>query len=178
MHKDNIHKDFIDKAIANIVLVYKILYTFVITRELGLNNDSSTDTYINSAGLSANDIFDKNIRDLKIKFGIHNISTENNRLPNMYWMPKIHKNPIKAKFIIAFPKFSIIPSSETITSVCPLCFGQTQTYNGKCKFFTDVNTFWIVQNNKSVIDAMNGLNKRRKATSVSTFDVSILCTKL
>ena len=45
-------------------------------------------------------------------------------------------------------------------------------------FFTGVNTFWVVQNNKAVIDAMNRLNKRRKATSVSTFDISTLYTKL
>ena len=45
-------------------------------------------------------------------------------------------------------------------------------------FFTGFNTFWVVQNNKAVIDAMNGLNKRRKATSISTFDISTLYTKL
>ena len=49
-------------------------------------------------------------------------------------------------------------------------FKQTQTYNDKCRFFTAVNTFSVVQNNKPVIDAINGLNKRRKTTSVSTFD--------
>ena len=74
----------------------------VITRELGLNNNLSTDTYKNAGGLSENDIIDGNIGDLKIKFGIDNISIEN-RLPNMYWMPKMHKNPIKARFIIVSP---------------------------------------------------------------------------
>ena len=68
---DNIHKDFvvvpIDKATGNIALVCKRFYASVITRELGLNNNSSTDTYGNAGGLSANDIIDKNIRDLKIK---------------------------------------------------------------------------------------------------------------
>ena len=44
--------------------------------------------------------------------------------------------------------------------------------------FTDVNTFWVVQNNKAVTDAMNGLNKRRKSTSVSNFDFFTLYTKL
>ena len=57
-------------------------------------------------------------------------------------------------------------------------FRQIQTYNDKCRFFTGVNTFWVVQNNKSVIDAMNGLNKRRKATSVSAFEFSTLYTEL
>ena len=49
----NIYKDFvvipIDKATGNIVLVCKRFYASVITRELGLNNNSSTDTY-NNAG--------------------------------------------------------------------------------------------------------------------------------
>ena len=45
---DNTHKDFvvvrIDKASGNIALVSKRFYASVITRELGLNNNSSTDT--------------------------------------------------------------------------------------------------------------------------------------
>ena len=48
------------------------------------------------------------------------------------------------------------------------------TRNNKCRFFAGVNTFWVVQTNKPVIDAMNELNKRRKATSVSTFDICTL----
>ena len=92
-------------------------------------------------------------------------------------MPKMHKNPIKARFITASPKSSTKPLAGTITSIFRLVFRKIQTYNGKCRFFTGVNTFWVVQNNKLVIDAMNGLNKRRKATSVSTFDFSTLYTK-
>ena len=115
---DSMHKDFvvlsIDKATGNIDLVCKSFYASVITRELGLNNDSTTDTYNNIGGLSENDIIDKNVRDLKIKFGIENIPIENHRLPNMYWMPKMHKSPVKARFIIASPKFSIKPLASTI----------------------------------------------------------------
>ena len=96
----------------------------------------------------------------------------------MYWMLKKHKNRLKARFIIAFPKSSIKPLARTITSVFRLFFRQIQTCNDKCRFFTGVHIFWVVQNNKPVTDVMNGLNKRRKATSVSTFDVSTLYTKL
>ena len=180
---DNIHTGFvvvpIDKAGGNIALVCKTFYASVITRELGLNNNSSTDTCKNAGGLSANCIIDGNIIDLKIKFGIDNIPIENHRLPNMYWMPKMYGNPIKARFIIASPKSSIKPLARTITSVFRLFFRQIQTYNDKCRFFTGVNTFWVVQNNKPVVtDAMKLLNKRMKATSVSTFDFSTLYSKL
>ena len=77
---DNINKDFvvvpIDKETGNVVLVCKRFYVSVITRELGLNNNLSTDIYNNACGLTGNDIIDKNIRDLKIKFGIENIPIE------------------------------------------------------------------------------------------------------
>ena len=46
---------------------------------LGLNNNLYADTYNNAAGLCANDIIDKNARDLKIEFVIDNIPIENNR---------------------------------------------------------------------------------------------------
>ena len=77
----------------------------------------------------------------KIKFGIDNIPVENLQLPNMYWMPKMHKNPTKARFIIASPKSSIKPLARTILSVFHLFFRQIQTYNDKCRFFIGVNTF-------------------------------------
>ena len=68
--------------------------------------NSSTDVYNNAGGFSANEIIVKNIWDLKIKFGIDNIPIENHRLPNLYWMTKMHKNFIKGRFIIACPKSS------------------------------------------------------------------------
>ena len=58
---------------------------------------------------------------MKIKFGIDNIPIENHRLPNMYWVPNMHKNPIKARFIIGSPKSSIKPLARPITSVFRLC---------------------------------------------------------
>ena len=76
----------IDKATGTIALACERFYASVIAGELGLNNNSSIDTYNNADGLSANDIIDKNMRDLKIKFGIDNIPIENHRLPNMYWI--------------------------------------------------------------------------------------------
>ena len=96
----------------------------------------------------------------------------------MYWMPKMHKNPIEARFIIVSPKSSIESLARTIMSVFHLFFRQIRTYNDKCNFFTGVNTFWVVQNNKPVIGAMNGFNKRKKATSISTYDFSTLYIKL
>ena len=72
---------------------------------------------INAGSLSANDIIDKNIKKLKSKFGIDNIPIETDQLSNVYWIPKMHKNPIKARIIVVSPKFSIKPLVSTIRSV-------------------------------------------------------------
>ena len=109
--------------------------------------------------MSAVDNINKNIIYLKTKFGTGNITIENHRLPIMYWMHKIHKNPIKARFIIASPKCSTKPLLKTLITIFRLFFRKIQTYNDKCRLFRDMNTFWVVQNNKPVTDAMNQLNK-------------------
>ena len=51
-------------------------------------------------------------------------------------------------------------------------------YNNKSRFSTGVKTFWVVQNNRPVIDATDKLSKRNKAKSVFNFDFSALHTKL
>ena len=73
----------------------------------------------------------------------------------MCLMLKMHKNPIKARFIIASPKPSIKSLARTITIIFRLFSGQMQTYNDNCRFHTGLNTLWVVQNNKPVIDAVN-----------------------
>ena len=45
---------------------------------------------------------------------------------NMYWMPKMRKNPIKDSLIIASPKLSIKPLEGTITLMFHLFLRQIQ----------------------------------------------------
>ena len=100
----NIYNDFVvvptDKATENITVVCKRFYASVIGRKSG----------------SANDIIDKNIRDLKIKFGIDNNPIENHRLPYVYWVSKMHKKFIKARFKKSSPMSSSKPLTRTAKS--------------------------------------------------------------
>ena len=177
----NIHNKFvvvpIDKATGNIALICKRFYASVIVKQLGMGPNNFTATY-DIATENSNDLIKNNIKDLKSKFGINDISPENHCLPNLYWMPKMHKNPIKARFIIASPKSSVKPLSKAITSAFRLFYRQIENFNDKQRFYTGVNTFWVIQNNRPVVDAMNKLNARNKAKSISTFDFSTLYTKL
>ena len=76
----------------NVSLVCEGFHASVILKELGLDNKSFTDTYNKINNLSAEETIGKNVRAMKIKFGIDNIPIENHRLLNMNSMPKMHKN--------------------------------------------------------------------------------------
>ena len=79
-----VHIYMLDKATANIALVCEKIYAPVVAKELGLNNNSSTDTFNGINNVSANDIIDNDIKDLNIKFDIDNIPIENGGLPDIY----------------------------------------------------------------------------------------------
>ena len=135
----NMHKDFVavptDEATSDIDLAFKRFHPSVIAKELELSNNLSADTYNRINNLSANAYNDKYLRDLKIKFNIDNVPFENCWLLDVHWMPKMHKNLTKTRFIIASPICSIKHLAGTKILVIHLVFRQIQTYNGKCNFF-------------------------------------------
>ena len=106
------------------------------------------------------------------------VSEDNKKLPRIYWLPKLHKNPSKFRFIIAAPKCSIKPLATSITLALKLLYKQIESYNNKTSYFSGVKTFWPILNNLPVINAIKQLNDRKKAYSISTFDFATLYTNI
>ena len=99
-------------------------------------------------------------------------------LPVMYWIPKMHKNPISFRFIIASPVCSIKPLSKDITSIFKLFYEKVERYHTKGKVWSGIKTFWTIQNNYPVISSINKLNKRKAAKIMWNFDFSTLYTEV
>ena len=177
---EHLHEQFvvvpIDKASSNIALVCKRFYAQVFISELGLDNANICSTYeqVNS---SANELIEKDCQRLKNSFNL-SVVDESKKLPHIYWIPKLHKNPLKFRFIIAAPNCSIKPLSKAITKVFRLFYRQVETYNSKSFFYSQVKTFWVIQNNEHVINSIKRLNKKSSVRSMSTFDFSTLYTKI
>ena len=168
----------IDKATGNVAVVCQRYYAEVLAKELGLLG-STNQTYKSFPDISTETIVDKTLRDLDKKFSFKNIPpVEQHSLPNMYWLPKMHKTPIKARFIVAAPKCTVKPLSKAITKIFKMFFNKIEAYNAKSRFFSGVNTFWVVQSNKQVTKSLRSLNKYGKARSINTFDFSTLYTKI
>ena len=167
----------IDKATNNVAFICKRFYASVLVKELGLDGQSDSATYESMMNKNTNTIIQSHTKDLKSKFNLK-VPSASNLLPHIYWLPKLHKNPIKFRFIIAAPNCSVKPLSQAVTTIFRLFYRQIETYNAKSKFYSSVKTFWVIQNNEDVIKSINKLNTRNNANSISTFDFSTLYTKI
>ena len=101
-----------------------------------------------------------------------------NCLPSMYWIPKMHKTPVGERFIIASPKCSLKPLLKDITSILKLFQKQIESFHDKNRVWVGVSNFWIIQNNKPVVDRINKISAKKGAVSVRTFDFSTRYTKI
>ena len=122
-------------------------------------------------------IFEKHKSDLKSMFGIE-VDDDNLTLFNMYWLPKKHKVPSKAQFIVAASLCSRKPLAKALTSIFKLFYKQIENYNKKVHFFSGIKPFWVIQDKQPVIKAIRNLNKHKVAKSVMTFDFSTRYTKI
>ena len=169
----------IDKAANNIAFICKRFYASVIAKELKfqdtiLNNTTGTYEYASNKNKeqlihSHKEFLNKNNINLKSKM---------EKLPVMYWIPKIHKKPTAFRFIIASPECSLKPLSKDITAIFKLFYKKVERYHMKGTLWSGINKFWVIQNNKPVIDKIIKLNKRSAARSMCTFDFSTLYTKI
>ena len=164
----------IDKASNNIAFVCKSFYIKCILDEVGVSSLPSNTYEICKRNIQ--NLIESNIQICN-KFGLK-VEEEYETLPIIYWMPKMHKKPSGARFIVASSKCSTKPLSKTISYIFKLIFEQIQNFHLKSKFYTNINRFWVVKNSFPVIEKLNNINKRRGAKYISTFDFSTLYTKI
>ena len=115
--------------------IYKDFYTLFIIKELNLDyhllnqDDNNTYTFIN------NKTKYQIIKEHMLYLSKHKIILANNLqgLPVMYWIPKMHKNPISYCFIIASPLCSIKLLSKDITSIFKFFYKKGERYHAKGK---------------------------------------------
>ena len=95
-------------------------------------------------------------------------------LPVMYWIPKMHNNPINFCLIRASPVCSIKPP----TSAFKFFYEKMEKCHTKSRVWSAIKTFWTIQNNYPTISRINKLNKLKAAKSMSTFDFSMFYSKI
>ena len=175
---EQLHKKFvfvpIDKAGNNIAIICKRYYVEVILKEIG-QIGSGNSTYEKSSKTVA-EVVDDNVLYSK-RLGLE-VDEREKDLPTMYWIPKMHKDPPGARFIIASKQCATKKISKSVSSAFKLIYNQIENFHKKAKFLSNYNKFWVLQNANPVLDSIKRINRKKGAKSLATYDFSTLYTKL
>ena len=110
-------------------IIRKGFYALTLIKELGviIGSGNSNKTYEKINATEENNITDGHARFLNI-YWLY-VNEDSKYLPNIYWLPKLHKNPTKALFIIGTFKCFLKPLSKYITATLKILFHQIQSCN-------------------------------------------------
>ena len=181
MFLSDLHSKYVfvpaDKAPNNIIIICKRYYIETLIKELGLGNCSTptgnsiyTSYQMSSADIvRTHDTFTKSV-------GIE-LSDDDKRLPYLYWTPKLHKFPVKHRFIAGSSKCTTKQFSSLLTKICTVIKTGLEKYCSVKTSHTGVNNMWILKNFTNLLSSSAHLGVR-KATSIQTFDFSTLYTSI
>ena len=112
---------------------------------------------------------------LALRFSVC-VKERQDRLPTMYWLPKLHKTPYKARFIANSSSCTTTELSKLLTSCLTAVKNHVIKYCEKVYERSGKNLFWSIKNSGEVLNKLKSRGFR--ATSLSTYDFSTLCTTL
>ena len=106
------------------------------------------------------------------------LSDNDKRLPFLYWTPKLHKSPVKHRFIAGSSECT---TTKRLSSLLTKVLTVIKTGLEKCcsikTSHTGVNNMWILKNSTNILSSLSQLGVHR-ATSIETFDFSTLYTSI
>ena len=110
-------------------------------------------------------------KEFKIK-----LTDEEEKLPQIYRIPKLHKKPYKARFIPGSSSCTTTRLSKLITSYLKLVKSHCISYCKTIYNRTGVHAMWIINNSLDVIQMIG--RKQFQATSATTWDFSTLYSSI
>ena len=158
-----------DKAANSVVVVCRLHYINTLKQELdGTRAYLETDTDEVS-------VVNAHLNDLPVKFSVCGNEGQD-KLPTMYWLPKLHKRPCKARFIANSSSFTTTELSKLLTSCLTAIKSHVIRYCETVYETSNKNWFWSIKNSGEVLSKLRWGGFR--ATSLSTYDFSTLYTTL
>ena len=98
------------------------------------------------------------------------------KLPTMYWIPKLHKKPYKARFIANSSSCTTTKLSILLTSCLTKIKDHVKSYCDKAYQNSGINLFWSIKSSSEILNKLQ--NKGYLASTLSTYDFSTLYTTL
>ncbi len=184
----NVHENLViapaDKAANNPVFICKKFYVSKICDEFGINYDHIQDTLIVNEG---NDTYKRvqftteqliaRHQAVMNKYGIAP-RLDMDKIPRIFALPKLHKNPIKFRFIAGASSSTIKPLSQNLLNILKYLKGHLRNYCNAVTRNSGINVYWSVDNGLKVVNALQNVNRTQRLANVCTYDFSTLFTKL
>ena len=104
------------------------------------------------------------------------IKEKQDRLPTLYWLPKLHKRPYKARFIANSSSCTTTVLSQLLTSCLTAVKKHWIRYYDTIYERDGINYFWSIKNSNDVLNKFK--SKNFQASKLSTYDFSTLCNTL
>ena len=164
-----------DKAGNSINFVCKYYYIHTLMEELGINSGSTINSTYEKQDVIVDEIMRTHTTTLENIFHITLQQKEKN-LPKIYWIPKLHKTPYKARFIAGSSSCTTTKIPKLITECLKLVKSHCTSYCKTILERTGVNCMWIINNSLDVIHTLQ--EKQLLLNQVSTWDFSTLYTSL
>ena len=105
------------------------------------------------------------------------LSEADKSLPYLFWTPKLHKSPVKHRFIAGPSKCTTKELSRLLTKILTVIKTGLEKYCSIRTSHTGVNNMWILKNSTNLLSPLGHLGAHR-ATSIQTFDFSTLYTSI
>ena len=112
---------------------------------------------------------------LALKFSVC-VKERQDRLPTMYWLPKLHEKTYKARFIANSSSCTTTELSKLLTSHLTAVKNHVIRYCEKVYERSGKNLFWSIKNSGEVLNKLKSRGFR--ATSLSSYNFSTLYTTL
>ena len=176
-----LQKDFVittvDKASGNFAFICKKFFISVLLKELGFNMQSfqpvGNVTYSPCSSMAL-DIVNDHCDTLKTQFDI-SCPASDLKLPKLFWVPKLHKDPYKSRFIAGARNCTTKCLSIILNKGLSVVRSHFVAYCDSIKKNSGYNFFWSVKSSTEFLDNINNCDK---VFSVQVFDFSTLYTNL
>jgi len=173
-----LHREFVlvptDKASNNVSIICKKHYLNCIRKELGIETKQDNHTYTLSHQCEK-DIIEANVKLLN-NLDIA-IPSKDMTIPLIYWLPKMHKNPYKERFIAGSKHCTTKTISVTLTKILTVIKDGLCKYCDKVYETSNINQMFILKNSKTLLETLENL-QHIKHRSLKTFDFTTLYTTI
>ena len=110
--------------------------------------------------------------DITAKFAV-SIKEKQDRLPTLYWLPKLHKRPYKARFIANSSSCTTTNLSKLLTLCLTAVKKHWIRYYDTVYERDGINYFWSIKNSNEVLNKFK--SKTFQASKLSTYDFFLHC---